>query len=90
MADYAPGKFDCLVTDVSMPGRSGLDMLQQLGRLGSPPPVIIVTADANPATRTRAMRGGAHAYLTKPIDSEALLHHLRSALKRAQPSSDGG
>ena len=36
------------------------------------------------------MRGGAHAYLTKPIDSEALLHHLRSALKRTQPSSDGG
>ena len=90
MAEYAPGKFDCLVTDVSMPGRSGLDLLQHLGRIGSPPPVIVVTADAKPATRSRAMRGGAHAYLTKPIDSEALLHHLRSALKLAQPSSDGG
>ena len=47
MADYAPGKFDCLVTDVSMPGRSGLDMLQQLGRLGPRLP-----SSSSPPTQT--------------------------------------
>lgn len=82
MAEYAAGGFDCLITDLSMPGRSGLDLLQQLRSIGSPMPVIIVTADSNPATRSRAMKGGAHAYLTKPVSSVTLLRHLRSALKR--------
>jgi two-component system, LuxR family, response regulator FixJ len=82
MADYVPGRYDCLITDVSMPGYSGLDLLQQLRDIGSSMPVIIVTADTRPATRSRAMRGGAYAYLTKPIESEALLRHLQSALKR--------
>lgn len=89
MADYVPGRFDCLITDVSMPGHSGLDLLQRLRSIGSSIPVIIVSADTNPASRSRAMRGGAHAYLTKPVSSETLLRHLRSALKHVD-SSPGG
>ena len=81
MAEYAPGSFDCLITDVSMPGRSGLELLQHLRSLGSSMPVIIVTADTNPTTRSRAMKGGAHAYLTKPVSGEDLVGHLRSALR---------
>ena len=80
MADYVPGRFDCLITDVSMPGHSGLDLLQHLQSMGSAMPVILITADTNPATRSRAMRCGAHAYLTKPIETEALFQHLQSAL----------
>src|SRR5205814_9886432 len=80
MAEYVPGGFDCLITDVSMPGRSGLDLLQRLRSIGSSIPVIIVTADTSRTARSRAMRAGAHAYLTKPISSEALLRHLQSAL----------
>jgi len=79
MADYVPGRFDCLITDVSMPGHSGLDLLQHQRSIGSAMPVIVITADTNPATRSRAMRHGAHAYLTKPIETEALLRHLQSA-----------
>ena len=91
MAEYLPDRFDCLITDVSMPGHSGLDLMQHLRGIGCPMPVIIVTADTNPATRSRAMRGGAHAYLTKPVGSETLLRHLRSALKHvgAPPGGDG-
>jgi two-component system, LuxR family, response regulator FixJ len=91
MADYVPGRFDCLITDLSMPGHSGLDLLQRLRTTGCSMPVIIVTADTNPATRSRAMRGGAYAYLTKPVSSEALLHHLRSALRHGGscPGGDG-
>jgi two-component system, LuxR family, response regulator FixJ len=91
MAEYVPGKFDCLIADVNMPGRSGLDLLQRLRSIGSSIPVIIITADTNPATRSRAMRGGAHAYLTKPISSDALVLHLQSALRRVGSSlNDGG
>ena len=91
MAEYVPGKFDCLITDVSMPGHSGLDLLRRLRSIGSSIPVIIVTADANPTTRSRAMKGGAHAYLTKPVSSEALFRHLQSALRRegSHPDGDG-
>ncbi|MEH2627980.1 two-component system response regulator FixJ [Bradyrhizobium sp. AZCC 1719] len=91
MAEYVPGRFDCLITDVSMPGHSGLDLLQRLRTIGSPMPVIIVTADTTPATRLRAMRCGAYAFLTKPVSSEALLRHLRSALRHAGscPGADG-
>jgi len=89
MAEYVPGRFDCLITDVKMPGHSGLDLLQRLRSLGSSIPVIIVTADTSPATRSRAVKGGAHAYLTKPISSEELLRHLQSALRHVGPASDG-
>ena len=90
MADYVPGRFDCLITDVSMPGHSGLDLLEHLQTLGSAMPVIIITADTRPAPRSRAMGAGAHAYLTKPIESGALLAHLQSALKPTGFPSDAG
>jgi two-component system response regulator FixJ len=81
MAEYVAGSFDCLITDVRMPGHSGLDLLQHLRSIGSAMPVIVITADTNPATPSRAMRYGAYAYLTKPIETEALLRHLQSALR---------
>jgi len=93
MADYAPGSFDCLITDVSMPGRSGLELLERLRSLGSTLPVIIVTADASATTRSRATKSGVHAFLTKPVNSDELIAHLRSALQRTgngqEPRSDG-
>jgi two-component system, LuxR family, response regulator FixJ len=89
MAEYAPGSFDCLITDVSMPGHSGLDLLQWLRSIGSSMPVIIITADPNPTTRSRAMRGGAYAYLTKPVSSDALFRHLQSVLRHVGSPPDG-
>jgi two-component system, LuxR family, response regulator FixJ len=89
MAEYVAGRFDCLITDVSMPGRSGLDLLQWLRDLGSTMPVIVLTADTSPTTRSRALRTGAHAYLTKPFSSEALNGHLQSALRRGGSPADG-
>jgi two-component system, LuxR family, response regulator FixJ len=89
MADYVASKFDCLITDVGMPGDSGLDLLQRLRSIGSSIPVIVITADTSPATRSRAMKIGAHAYLTKPVSSDALYGHLQSALNRRGSSSEG-
>jgi len=72
-----------------MPGLSGLDLLRRLRSIGPSMPVIIDTADTNPTTRSRAMRGGAHAYLTKPVSGDALLRHLQSALRQVGPPPDG-
>ena len=89
MADYRPDRFDCLITDVSMPGRSGLELQERLRELGSSMPVIIITADTNPATHARALSGGAVACLTKPVSDDLLIRHLESALKHTgSPRAD--
>jgi FixJ family two-component response regulator len=43
LAAYAPGSFNCVTTDIRMPGISGLELLQKLNSLGSTIPVIVVT-----------------------------------------------
>ena len=80
LVEYEPGIFDCIITDVRMPGMSGLDLLRRLRSVDAPVPVIIITSDTDPKTRSQALEGGAHAYLTKPIEDHVLLGHLRSAL----------
>ena len=89
MAEYVPGSFDCLITDVSMPGHSGLELQERLRSIGSSMPVIIITADTSPATPLARLRGGAHACLTKPVNDESLFRHLRSALNRAGGAREG-
>jgi FixJ family two-component response regulator len=81
LASYTPGRFDCLITDVSMPGMSGLELQQRLRALGSSMPVIIITSTTDPTTRVRALEGGAHAFLVKPVHDDHLIRHLESALK---------
>jgi FixJ family two-component response regulator len=88
MAEYVPNQFDCLITDVSMPGQSGVELQERLRELGSSIPVVIITADTSPATRARAMSGGALACLTKPVNDNVLLHHLQSVLNDAGNSRD--
>ncbi|QRM34611.1 response regulator (plasmid) [Microvirga sp. VF16] len=89
LAADAPGRFDCLITDIRMPGMSGLDLLQRLKTKGSTIPVIVVTSVTDPLTRGRALAGGAHAYLTKPVTDDALLQSLQTALpNRDIPADD--
>jgi two-component system, LuxR family, response regulator FixJ len=81
LADYAPGLFDCLITDLRMPGIGGLELLQRLRALGSSIPVIVVTSVTDSATRAQALAGGAQAFLAKPVSDEVLIAHLKSLLK---------
>ena len=89
LAAYAPGKFDCLVTDLHMPGLGGLELQQKLRALGSSIPVIVVTSAADSLSRSRAMEEGAFAYLTKPVGQDALLHHLTTALAGRTAAGEG-
>jgi two-component system response regulator FixJ len=90
LAAYTPGAFDCLITDVRMPGISGLELLQRLKTLGSTMPVIVVTSLTDPMIWSRALQGGAHAYLIKPLADHVLLQHIKSALGNADSPGDGG
>ncbi|MGY8663358.1 response regulator [Bradyrhizobium sp. UFLA05-109] len=89
MAEFEPGRFDCLITDVSMPGRSGLELQERLRELGSSMPVIFITADTSPATQARALSGGAHACLIKPVNDDVLFHILQNILNQAGHSWRG-
>lgn len=82
LAEYEPGLFDCIITDVRMPGISGLDLLRRLRSFDAPMPVIVITSDTNPRTCAQALDEGAHAFLTKPVEDHVLLGHLKSALGR--------
>jgi two-component system, LuxR family, response regulator FixJ len=89
LAAYAPGEFDCLVTDLHMPGLGGLELQQKLRALGSSLPVIVVTSATDSLSRSRAMEEGAIAYLTKPVGQDALLHHLTAALAGRSAAGEG-
>lgn len=78
--DNAPNHVDCLITDVRMPGMSGLDLLERMRAEGSNLPVIMLTSVLDPSARARALDLGAQAWLTKPVADDALLDQLKAAI----------
>jgi FixJ family two-component response regulator len=73
----------CLITDVQMPGLSGIDLQDRLIAGGLGIPIIFITAYSDENVRIRAMKAGALAFLIKPIDPHQLVDHLEKALKAA-------
>jgi FixJ family two-component response regulator len=71
----------CLITDVQMPGLSGLELQRRLIAQGNRTPVIFVTAFPDERTREHAMKAGAIGFLSKPFEEECLIRHLDAALK---------
>jgi FixJ family two-component response regulator len=70
----------CLISDIRMPGMSGLDLQARLNTEQCPIPTIFITAHGDEKLRLQAMRGGAVKFLAKPFDSEILLESVRAAL----------
>jgi len=73
----------CIITDLQMPGLSGLDLQDLLIARGHRFPIIFITAHPEENARARAMKAGAVAFLTKPVDADHLLGYLDKALKAA-------
>ncbi|WP_066721546.1 response regulator transcription factor [Sphingomonas pituitosa] len=71
-------EFDCIVTDLHMPGMSGIDLQVELARRGCAHPLIVMTAFPTEAASARAMAAGARAFLGKPIDPDALLDAIEA------------
>ena len=86
LADPGAGDFDCLITDVRMPGMDGIELHERLRAFAPAMPVIYITSAHDPATRARALECGAHAYLSKPIADDIILEQLESALAGGAPS----
>ena len=75
-------RLSCIITDVRMPGMSGIDLLRRLRELKIEVPVIVITGHGDVPLAVEAMKVGAADFLEKPFDDEVLLASVRSALKR--------
>jgi CheY-like chemotaxis protein len=73
-----------ILSDVNMPGMSGLELLPKAKASRPDVPVIMITAYGDGDTRRRAFEGGAEALLTKPIDFSALRSEIDGRLKPGQ------
>src|SRR5262245_40679158 len=72
----------CLVLDVRLPGRSGLDFQRELSAANIDLPIIFITAHGDIPMSVRAMKAGAVEFLTKPIRDQDLLDAIQLALAR--------
>jgi FixJ family two-component response regulator len=75
----------CLVSDVQMPGMTGVELHGHLIDAGYAIPTILVTAYPDEVVRRRALRNGVVCYLCKPVDDDHLERCLRSALESGKP-----
>jgi two-component system response regulator FixJ len=71
----------CIITDVRMPGISGIELVRRLKELDVGAPVIVITGHGDVPLAVEAMKIGAADFLEKPFDDEVLLASVRSALK---------
>lgn len=96
----SPDQVHLLILDLSMPGRSGLDLLRQLRQYRPDLTVVVFTMHDTAALRTQCLRAGAAAFVGKGSDPECLLAAVRDAavrrpdaapptLQRARPLSTG-
>ena len=72
----------CIITDVRMPGISGVELLRRLKSLGAAFPVIVITGHGDVPLAVEAMKLGAVDFLEKPFEDDALIAAVQSALGR--------
>jgi CheY-like chemotaxis protein len=88
-ADLGPGKYDLVISDVRMPGASGLQVFAGMGRGPHIPPVVFITAFGDDELHAKAHQLGALAVLDKPLDIDDLRDLVNGYLARP-PANAGG
>ncbi len=85
---FAAGSFDLVVTDVKMPGISGIDVLRRVRATSPDVPVLVITAFGNVDTAVTAMKEGAYDFIGKPFHRDQLLLAVEKALERRRLASE--
>ena len=82
LAAQAPSRVSCIITDVRMPGVSGLDFQKALTAQGVTTPIIVITGHGDVPMSVGAMKAGAVDFLTKPFRDQDLIDAVNEALER--------
>ncbi len=83
LAEIASRRPDCVVTDLNMPGMTGIELAAQINALDDDMPVILMTAFGTIETAVAAMKKGAYDFLTKPFEGDELIISVKRALQHA-------
>jgi FixJ family two-component response regulator len=73
--------FDCVVTDIHMPGMSGLDLTNRLATQGSTTPIVLITARSDRNLEAKAAAAGVVCLLRKPFEINDLIECIKGAVK---------
>jgi len=79
--------FSCIISDIQLPGMTGIDLKHSLAARDVRTPVIMVTARAEPGLEERARASGAVCFLRKPFDGNILLDQIEQVLQGPNHSS---
>jgi len=83
ITDAAGGSIILILSDINMPGMSGLELLPKAKAARPDIPIIMITAYGDADTKRRALENGAEALLTKPIDFVTLRNEIETRVERA-------
>jgi two-component system response regulator HydG len=83
MEAVAEHEFDAVLSDIRMPGASGIELVGQLHRLRANTPVVLMTAFGTIDSAVEAMRAGAFDYITKPFEPDAVIFAIERAIEHA-------
>ncbi len=79
----------CVLSDIRMPGMSGIELLETLRRQGGRCPVVLITGHGDVPLAVDAMKRGAHDFIEKPFDDERLISAIDAALADSAAGGDG-
>jgi two-component system response regulator FixJ len=74
---------DCILSDISMPGMTGIELVRRLKERGAKLPVILMTGHADVPMAVEAMKAGVSDFIEKPFAEDVLLDAINAALKRS-------
>jgi two-component system, LuxR family, response regulator FixJ len=80
--------FDCLVSDVRMPGLSGVDLVRKMAEAGGGIPIVLITAYGEVEMAVAAIKCGAFDFIEKPFDERRLLTTIQDAVSHARETKD--
>ncbi len=87
IADAPTLRAGCVLLDVHMPGRSGLDILDAVGGREYQAPIVMISGQGDVPMAVHAMKHGAFDFIEKPFDADVVVKRVREAIARASRSS---